>query len=158
TIVYDIFYNVIPGFSLFRGQERSAYVVAVAASILAGLGTVAILRPGEVAPRRYKPVLWSIVALAFSLGAALFVNWLTTPGTDNRRLLLVTFSLFIAVLTVTVLIYWQRWRPAVLIGLVVFELFSFGRTNPNLESKPASERLASPPLVQTILADHGIFR
>ncbi len=158
TIVYDIFYNVMPGFSLFRGQERSAYVIAVAASILAGLGAAAISRRGEVTPRRYKTVLWGIAALAFGLFAALFVNWLTTPGADNKRLLLVTFSLFMTVLTAAVLTFWQAWRPAAVVGLIALELFSFGRNNPNLEAKPASERLFVPPLVQTMRADQGVFR
>jgi Bacterial membrane protein YfhO len=161
TIVYDIFYNVIPGFSLFRGQERSAYVIAVAASILAGLGALAILRPGDAIPRGYKLALWGIVGLAFALCATLFVNWLTTPGTDGKQLGLVTFSLFVAVLAAALIGNWRGvgWRPAALLGLIAFELFSFGRTNPNLESKPAAERLLTLPLVQAILADHqGIFR
>ncbi|MCC7451163.1 MAG: YfhO family protein [Anaerolineae bacterium] len=172
TIIYDLFYNLVPGFSLFRGQERSAYVIAVSLSVLAGLGTAAILTPVgagfKPAPtqRFYKWFVWGVVVLAFSLGAALFVNWLTTPSADGKKLGLVTFSLLIAALYAG----WYtwvgatresplRWQAYGLLALLIFELFSFGRANPNLESKPASERLKTPPLVQTILNDHnGIFR
>jgi len=184
TIIYDLFYNLVPGFSLFRGQERSAYVITVSLSVLAGLGTAAILTPVgagfKPAPtqRLYKWFVWGVVVLAFSLGAALFVNWLTTPGADGKKLGLVTFSLLIAALYAGWFTLTSppaplsassegeatparriRWRPYVLLALLVFELFSFGRANPNLESKPASERLKTPPLVQTILNDtNGVFR
>ncbi len=160
SIVYDIFYNLIPGFSLFRGQERSAYLIVVSASVLAGLGTVTLLRPDEVIPRRYRLLLIGIVALIFSLGATLFINWLTTPGADNKRVGLVAFSLIVAMLATGLLsVSTLRWRPALLVGLVVFELFSFGRTTPNLEAKSPANRLQIPPLVQTLLADKaGVFR
>jgi hypothetical protein len=192
TILYDFFYHLIPGFSLFRGQERAAYIVMVAASILAGLGARALLtsppgpaltpypspagegsierepvRQGDVEgevnplPRGYRQLLWAIVALAFGLGAALFVNWLTTPGVDSKRLQLVTFSLIVSLLAALLLTlaHRRRWMPFALVALVAFELFSFGRTNPNLESKPPGDRLRIPPIVQTIQADDvGIYR
>ncbi len=194
TIIYDIFYNLIPGFSLFRGQERSAYVIVVSLSVLAGLGGAAILAPVgagfKPAPtdRFYKWFVWGVVALAFSLGAALFVNWLTTPGADGKKLGLVVFSFLIAALYAGLITVTSpptplsassegeaspasvgathasplmdtKWHPYALLALVIFELFSFGRTNPNLESKPASERLKTPPLVQTILNDkNGVLR
>src|SRR5258708_3447219 len=65
TILYDLFYSVVPGFNLFRGQERSAYVIAVAMSILAGLGTSGLLgdKSDKDAPRRYKLILWTMTAL-----------------------------------------------------------------------------------------------
>ena len=167
TILYDLFYSLIPGFSLFRGQERCAYVIAAVASILAGLGTVAMCSPRSLHPDdgtgdagKYKLVLWGMAGLAFALGAALFVNWLTSPGADAKRVGLVAFSLIIALLTASLLNGWREslWRPAALMALVVFELFSFGRTDPNLEAKPAAERLKTPALVQTIRDDPGVFR
>jgi len=188
TIVYDLFYNLVPGFSLFRGQERAAYVIAIAASLLAGLGAAnltpwpSLRKQGGGESGLFRRLLILIVLVTFALDAALFVNWLTTPGADGKRVGLVTFSLLIAVLNAVLLIPLTRrsepdasptdspspagkeaggevlWRPAALIALVVFELFSFGRTNPNLESKPPAERLKMPALVQAILADPGVYR
>ncbi|MEP7289040.1 MAG: YfhO family protein [Chloroflexota bacterium] len=165
TIIYDVFYNVVPGFSLFRGQERSAFVIAVSMSILAGLGIISLLQSGETTPRRYPLVLWGIAAAGLVLSAGLFVNWLIVPGTDNKHLGLVTFSFFVAILTAVLLtdtlVKWSssRWRGAAIIGLVVFELFSFGRGNPNLEPKPAADRLTPPPLVTPMQADKdNLFR
>lgn len=153
TILYDVTYNLLPGFSLFRGQERSAFVVAVAMSVQVGLGTVAIL--GATTTRRYWIVLWEICAAAFALGAVLFAYWLTVPGADNKKLQLVAFSFLISLLAVVLLGYWRdtRWRPLALIGLIVFELFSFGRTNPNLEPISPADRLPTPAVVQTIKKD-----
>jgi hypothetical protein len=189
TIVYDLFYNLVPGSSLFRGQERAAYVIAVAASILAGLGAANLTPWPPLREQRggegnlFRRTLILIVLVTFALDAVLFVNWLTTPGADGKRVGLVTFSLFIAVLTTILLIPLTcrpdpdlfptdspslpaergpggevRWRPIALIALIVFELFSFGRTNPNLESEPPAERLKIPALVQTILSDPGVYR
>ncbi len=162
TILYDVVYNIIPGFTLFREQERMAYIVAVAASILAGLGTVALLQPSNVQPRRYKVVLWTIAALPAILSAGLFVNWLIASGADGKRLGLVIFTLIIAVLAALILtdtiIRWQpHWRACAIVGLVIFDLFSFGRSNPNVEAKPVSSRLNPSPLVQAILADKDVI-
>src|SRR5260221_10335465 len=126
TILYDLVYNFAPGFTLFREQERMAYIVAVAASILAGLGTVALLQPSNVQPRRYKVVLWTIAALPAILSAGLFVNWLIASGADGKRLGLVIFTLIVAVLAALILtdsiIRWQtRWRACAIVGLVVFD-------------------------------------
>lgn len=159
TILYDIFYNLVPGFSLFREQERSAYVITVALSILAGLGTIAIL--SEKPSRSYRLILWGIVSIVAILGATLFINWLVVPGTDGKRLGLVAFSLLTATLSAFLLTTGDnfRWRPLVILGLIIFELFSFGRTTPNLEAKPASAHLQTPTLVSKALADtDGIFR
>src|SRR5258707_3689460 len=71
TILYDLFYNVVPGFNLFRGQERRAYVIAAAGPILPGLGTSALLNDKE-APRRYQLILWTITALIGIFAAGLF--------------------------------------------------------------------------------------
>jgi hypothetical protein len=161
TALYDLFYNLAPGFSLFRGQERAAYLVAVSASILAGLGAAAIFQSAP--PRGYSLALWAAAGLMSVLVAVLFLHWLTTPGADSKRLALAAFSLFVAVPLAALLTTANGqgigWRSAALVGLVVFELFSFGRTNPNLESKPTGDRLQLPPLVKRLQDDtSGPFR
>ncbi|HVO43366.1 MAG TPA: hypothetical protein VMT34_12115, partial [Aggregatilineales bacterium] len=156
TIVYDVFYNLVPGFSLFRGQERAAYVIAISAPVLVGLGAQAALN-GELPPP-YRRAIWMIPVLSGALFAILFFDWQITK--DNRNLGLAAFSLIASVLAAAA-IGWsdRRWRPALLIGVIVVELFSFGRTNPNLESRLASARLGVPPLVAPILNDRdGIYR
>jgi hypothetical protein len=155
TIVYDVFYNFLPGFSLFRGQERAAYVIAIAAAVLVGLGMHALLM-GDF-PKHYKLMILSIPAIAVVLFVILFVNWQITN--NNKNLGLVAFSLIVSGLAVLIVTAEkQAWRPAALVGLMVFELFSFGRTNPNLETKPAIDRLAIPSLTAQIQNDkNGVY-
>lgn len=168
TILYDLVYNVVPGFSLFREQERSAFIIAAAASILAGLGTAALQRsserPGEVTPRGFRVALWGTVAFMAIITLGLFFNRLITPSSDGKSLSLVAFSLLVAVITALFLsgTFGTTWPPAVsvgLVGLVVFELFSFGRNNPNVEVRPAERHLFPGTLVSAMLADkEGVFR
>lgn len=40
--LYPLFYHLAPGFNLFRGQERAAFLVAFGLSILAGYGLLAV--------------------------------------------------------------------------------------------------------------------
>jgi hypothetical protein len=159
TIFYDLVYNIVPGFSLFRGQERSAYVIAVSLSILTGLGTNVLLSSDANLPR-YRFVLWGLFTLAFVLGMALFINWLLVPGTSGKYRSTVWFSVLIAgsaiLLITNVVVRWEKLRQVqatLLIVVVVFELFSVSRSNPNLEVRPAGERLQEPTLAQAIRTD-----
>jgi len=64
---FDLAYNLGPGFDLFRGQERAAFVISFALAQLAGHGADAWLR-GEIAARRAAQattlVLVSVAAVA----------------------------------------------------------------------------------------------
>jgi hypothetical protein len=44
TPLYRLFYLVVPGFNLFRSQERAAYMVSFALAMLAGYGLLAVER------------------------------------------------------------------------------------------------------------------
>ena len=44
--LYPLFYRLAPGWNLFRGQERVAYLVALGLSVLAGYG----VRPIHLLP------------------------------------------------------------------------------------------------------------
>lgn len=167
SIVYDIFYNFVPGFNLFRGQERSAYVVAVGASILAGLGALDILRDTLLHPlnRRYTVIFSSIAGAAFTFSVAAFLEWLSAPAETSKDFQQVAFALLIAIIAAGLLINlatwrnkrWLRLRGQALIALIVFELFTFGRSNPNLQSVPTRARLEKPPIVQAMIQP-GLYR
>lgn len=163
AILYDLFYQFAPGFSLFRQQERAAYLVAVAAAILAAQGASDILHDTAQSPlaRRYVAIFLGIAAGALSFSIAAFAEWLVAPSESLANFQRVSFSLLIALLAALLLInlatyrnrYWLQWRAAALIGLIVFELFSFGRTSPNFEAIPISARLREPPALAVLRAD-----
>ncbi|MBX3066809.1 MAG: hypothetical protein KF726_27760 [Anaerolineae bacterium] len=152
TILYDLFYNLAPGFTLFRGQERSAYLVAICTAMLAGYGTLAILTVPLSA--RYRWFAVGIALLSVIVFAALFIQWLLVAGSDSRRLGLVAFGAMFAILSAWVLIRGRdkRWGAAGIVALVSFELLSFGRANPNLESEAPYARL-QPSAVITAIPD-----
>ena len=56
AFLYPLVYRVLPGWNLFRGQERAAYLVAFGLSVLAGLGAAAgSSRPPPGAQAEPKP-------------------------------------------------------------------------------------------------------
>jgi len=159
TILFDLVYNLVPGESWFRGQERAAYLIVTSASVLAGLGTLALLR-GPF--KRLHALLMGIVIIPSGLlFVVLFAQW--ASGNAAKNLPQAAFSLVFTLAALIVAIIVMRakaaWRYPLLVGMLAFELLSFGRTNPNMESTPSANRLPTPPLVQTILQDtSGPFR
>jgi hypothetical protein len=170
TILFDVFYNVVPGASLFRGQERSAYLIAACMAVLAGLGVAALLRsealpaqaPDPKFTRRYSIALWGIVFFTGLLMMSLFVNWRLNDGAGaaGKWLGNTAFSTLIATLAALLLtdtvVHRLRLLPlrsVAVVALIVVELFSFGRTNPNWEPIPLASRLITPSNVEAIRAD-----
>ncbi len=76
SIVFPLFYRFVPGFALFRGQERAAFLVSFCLAILAGRGlTMLLARLPPIASRRRlaaaaRPVTLMVVlaATAVDLG------------------------------------------------------------------------------------------
>ena len=153
TIIYDIAYNLLPGFNLFRGQERAALLVAISAAVLVALGTATVtaFAAGPL-PERYRQVLWSGVGGLLSIFGLFAFHWLTTPNDDSRRLGLITMSVILAALTVAVLRWASGWRWLGLLALIGFDLFTFAHSSANYEPRPALDRLTPSPLIQTLQA------
>ncbi len=65
--LYPLAHSTVPGFAMFRNQERAAFLVSFALSLLAGYGLTALLNS-----RRWsRPVVWGGLAL---LGALIFAD------------------------------------------------------------------------------------
>ncbi len=169
TIIYPAAYTLLPGVSMFRGQERAAFVVAFSLSVLAGLGTAALHTQtlSRRAARRFLTVLTGAGLLIFALTAALFVSWLGPNwSTDITSLGATSLATVTAVLTLSAFAWRLRtndaklkWWPVLLIALIVFDLFSvnIGRS---FEPGPASARPQLSTLTeQTVFDDEaGPFR
>ncbi len=163
TAFYGALYTIVPGLSLFRGQERAASVVALAASVLVGLGLAALLETREDRRPRLARLLQcaalGIVALAGGLSLALFVMWLGPhKETYSAGLASAVFTLMLAGLTAVVLPWLaekpdSRWRQAAVIGLLAFDLLSLGQKNLLTEPVSPADRLARPAVLDVALAD-----
>jgi hypothetical protein len=122
SVLYPLFYRFAPGWDLFRGQERAAFVVALSLSILAGLGAAALPQLTYLVRRRLAVtfavlvsggvygfgVLWQLlgqtavnqwvyllIAILTILFALVLVICMVLPGWDGRRAWLITGALLV---------------------------------------------------------------
>ena len=70
--IYPLLYRFAPGWSLFRGQERVAYLVAFSLSVLSGFGFA--LLP-SLAARWRQRVCWGYVVSVAASVALVFIFW-----------------------------------------------------------------------------------
>jgi hypothetical protein len=123
--LYPIFYRFAPGFDLFRGQERAAYLVAFGLSVLAGYGLLAV----HLLPLNVRAWLATLYA-GFAIGAIYIFGlvW-QLPGRTA-----VSAAHFLLVATVGILFAagfalllrlpgWSRQRTQLLILLCFAGLF-----------------------------------
>lgn len=163
VFAYALFYLFVPGFALFRGQERLALVVSFALALLAGYGFRALTHTSFDVKRARRA--WALLPAGIVI-SGLFVCALYISGTlrpSGRvaflgdRAALVTLVFILA----SVLIGW-RLRAAATprfiaasIALIVFDLFSI---NTQAYNAPPQERYPRTALIQTIQNERGIFR
>jgi hypothetical protein len=75
--LYHLTYNLLPGASLFRGQERAALVFAAALALLAALGAAALRTTTTEQRAAWRgPLLW----LALVCGVGAVGVWLLAPS------------------------------------------------------------------------------
>ncbi|RLT41299.1 MAG: hypothetical protein DWI57_07185 [Chloroflexi bacterium] len=159
--LYPLFYRFAPGWNLFRGQERTAYLVAFGLSVLAGYGMVAL--PGL--SQRLRRLAAGGLVIVVAVGGLLFgLFWQRNGGgaLPNREFLGVAlFTLLVALATAW--LFWQKgwgsWREWALIGLGVAVLFwANGGTNVDAFG-PARKTLLSPEVaaVQTALNGGRVY-
>lgn len=122
--LYPLFYRLLPGWNLFRGQERAAYVVAFGLSVLAGCG--AALLPDL--RRRVRRSYAAGFAILVALGLGGFV--LTHPPVADANAastlgMAVAVSAGVTLALVAILwpAGWSPRRTALLAGLCILDLF-----------------------------------
>jgi hypothetical protein len=165
---YPLLYNVLPGLSFFRGQERAAYLVVDSLAILAGIGATWLTQWDAerdlVAGLRLRLTLNRAFTLALAFGALIFVAWVSNPDAFDKAIhplaltLIVTGALY---LIISLMARNPQRAVLALAALLVFELFSF-----NMDSKdvydhvPPTQQisLSTPPLIaQTAAASTDPF-
>lgn len=172
TALFPALYFFGPGFTLFRSQERSIIVYALALAVLSGSGLAALLRlePGERA--RTLGVLLRVAGAGFALALAAALLALlalaATPG-PNETLERLTEGLFWLALLLALLAGWLalvRRPPAggaallALVALVALDLFTvswsanFAPRSP--DPQPGLRPLAEQ--VRALAGDDELFR
>lgn len=162
TLAYQFAYLAVPGLALFRGQERAAYLISYAAAIMAGHGTLAVMRNPASLARARRPA-GVVTTCAWLAGFELLIVRAVWPGPLIDRLTQAVF--FMAILTTLSLYILSKaqaahgptlWMP-VLLGLIVFDLFS-NNMRTNWEQVPLAKRVLLSNLVPIVQADPSLFR
>jgi hypothetical protein len=167
VFAYALFYLFVPGFALFRGQERLALVISFALAILAGYGFRDLMQSSLDVKRAHRA--WALLPAGVTIGL-MFVCTLYISGTLRQsgrvaflgdRAALVTLLFGLA----SVLVAWQilpspakrgqGWGWGLLLALIVFDLFSI---NTQAYNATPQQRFPVTPIIQTIQNDRGVFR
>lgn len=156
--VYPALYNILPGLSFFRGQERAAYLFVNCLAILAGIGTVYAIQ--HLQAHRLKQIFRVLFALAFMATVLGFFYWIADPELGSS--VLDSALLSAAILGASLILFVRNDRPhwpLLLIGLIVVELFTVSmNADHTYDPIPASEQLSqsAPALLEPILADETL--
>lgn len=146
AFLYPLFYTIAPGWDSFRGQERAAYLVALALSVLAGIGGAALPTLWPAARRRLAVVFAAVmVTAAYAFG----LLWQLQGSTalSNAGYLGVASLTMVAAAMVGLLLWvpgWSTRRGVLLYALTLVTLFAatHGR---NLDAgAPAARARLSP--------------
>lgn len=154
TPLFRVFYAVVPGFDLFRSQERAAYVVSFALAMLAGYGYLA-LESHELK----RAGRWLLVAGALALAAAAVVLADTLPAEAWIAHGAIAFGF--AVMAGA----WLRWSPrlsarrrlVLAVALIAADLW-LANGSVNLVPPYALSEAYPPSILEPILQDTGEFR
>lgn len=160
SAAFHALYNLLPGLSQFRGQERAAFIVANSAAILVGLGLVTLAqRPDEETASRIRFAWRAYAGVTALIAAAVYVLWFSNPTNYD---FIIDQAFLTAVLATASLLVISRAlsadRPALhaaLIGLIAFELLSVNIPSDDLQAVAASDQPILQPsaLVQMVQAD-----
>lgn len=153
TFLYSVFYLVLPGFGIFRSQERAAFAFSFAMAMLAGYGAQAVFGPrASLTRERLRALMWGVVGavgVSIALMVAFLWGWLRhglaaeSPfgAMLNRAVLLTVFLLLGAGCL------YARRRDlvrrgsvmAVALVVIVFDLFTVNWQNNFQASNPLEE-------------------
>ena len=156
AFLFPLFYRFLPGWTLFRSQERAAFLVSLALAILAGHG-VALLR-ADRPPRRLALGLGFVglvLAIWFLIGWGLPGRVAFARSVLAQRLVVAALLLAASVLLLALperiarlagpRIPSSAWLAAMVVGLIWLDLFRANVGN-NLTWVSARERTAPSPM------------
>ena len=156
SFLYPLFYRFAPGWKLFRGQERAAFLVALSLSVLAGYGMAQIPHLA-LRTRRRAAMVFTVLVAGGVYAFGLLWQMLGHSAISNAAYLtvsLVTILLAMGVVIALRLEGWSAQRTRLIVALAVLNLF-WANFATNLDSfGPARKTILAPEMaaLQTALA------
>lgn len=163
VFAYVVIYLFVPGASLFRQQERLAFVISFALAMLAGYGITDLLN-GINLKRANK--LYALLPIGATLMLVLMLTFFVAGAQqpegrlaflgDRAGLLLIQFALASLLLGLYLRkIISIKWFAPLAIVLILFDLWS---VNEPANKGRVEERFADIPFAEQMENDPGIFR
>ena len=164
AVGFEMAYLAIPGYAQFRQQERHAFVIALALSIVAAQGVDVLLADLPFRARAWLKgasrtiAVLALLTAALSVAAAVLLrlvpaNPSATPMLDSLA------ALTVVLLAAAGLWRWRATSPAAPVGFaivalfaLVFELGTANRNNPEAIQKPGPAFEAIPVLQPALVA------
>lgn len=125
AFLYPLFYQVAPGWGLFRGQERAALLVALGLSVLAGYGAAAIPTM-QLRTRQWLALLFVMLVAGSVYIFGLFWQLPGRTAIGQGSYLVVAFFTLTLAAALTVLLRlpgWSARRSLFVTALVLANLF-----------------------------------
>jgi hypothetical protein len=160
--LYRLFYWVVPGFRLFRSQERAIYLTSFCLAVLAGWGwQLLYVENEERAVLRTSS--WCLLALGVGALISIVAAWMASNPPEPET---VDWLRPLALLAVLASMSWAlaRWVPgraawgaALVLCVVAFDLSIINMPN-NLVLGPAESRVYDGSWLETVLDGDGLYR
>ena len=166
VFAYALFYLFVPGFAMFRGQERLAFIISFSLAILAGYGIRDLVQStiNQKLLRRVWALLPAGVVISALMLFTMFIGareyqtgrfFFLTDRAAFMTLLFILASVLVGGLFISSPVLRGRVGWGLVLAFIVFDLFTINNVAYNAEVK---ERYPVTPIIETIQNDPGIFR
>jgi len=174
SFVYSLFYLYVPGFGLFRGQERAALLFSLALSLLAGYGLAALIvraKDTEQLKQDCRVFFKLMVGLALGVAALLILLYVggspsdasSSSGLMDAMLDLGRYVGLLLAASLLWLLVWRWTRGYWLVGtvlalvLILFDLVTVN-SRVNIQERKIENQVRATGVIRELQAQPGMFR
>lgn len=154
--LYPVLYRIAPGWNLFRGQERAAYLVTFGLSVLAGYGASGIPAWHRVVRRRYALVYGALAATGVYVFGLFWQLFGRTAIGRTEYLLIACVTLLVA-MAFCLIVWSPGWseRRTLWLCLLVIANLMWANVTTNLDAGSPAAKARLAPEMEAVVAAVG---